>query len=233
MAKTALARAKYAREGLAHRQVDRTTRAMLLRQLYLAHMEGQRFEQALKVAQEMTKLAVLEDVARQDVARAHLGLRDIPSVILELRVAGRVSPPSRRAFHLWTLGSVLYLNGRPKEAAGAFLRATRWGTHDKPLYQAQRALALLDCGEEAGDLELLREKLSSVPCGRGYGEFVIGELSFRLGDRDAAREALESFVERITGGRIALAVSLEGELRRAREVLGLLASGTGWQVGDG
>ena len=46
LARSAGTRAKYAERGLAHRgELDRTTRAMLLRQLYLSHMEAQRFDE--------------------------------------------------------------------------------------------------------------------------------------------------------------------------------------------
>lgn len=157
-ARTPVARAKYARRGLAEGRLDTTTRAMLLRQLYLAHMEGRRFAMALAAAREMVPLGVLEDVARQDVARAHLALGEVGHAVEEIRVASRVSPPSRRAFHLWTLGSVLYLHGRAGDAAAVFARAARWGTHDKALYLAQRALALVASGQQpAESLSALRE----------------------------------------------------------------------------
>jgi hypothetical protein len=57
------ARAKYATRGLSHTGTDRTTRAMLLRQLYLSHMEAHRFAEAVEVAQTMVELAVMPDVA--------------------------------------------------------------------------------------------------------------------------------------------------------------------------
>lgn len=220
LAKTAGMRAKYAARGLSHNgNVDQTTRAMLLRQLYLSQMEGRHFAEALEAAEQMVGLAVMPDVARQDAARACLGLGDRARAIEHLRLASRVSPPSRRAFHLWTLGSVLYLSGNYREAIGALSRASRWGTTDKPLYQAQVALARLANGESAGDLDSLRERLADSPCGQGYGQFVLGELAFNTGDYLAAREYLRGFVKRSTGGRVALAVALEGEVARARRLL--------------
>ncbi len=220
LARTSLQRAKYARRGLDHPSaLSRTTRAMLLRQLYLSHMEARRFADALAIADEMVALDVMPDVARQDAARACLGLEDSDGALAHLRLAGRVSPPSRRAFHLWTLGTVLYLAGRHQEASGALSRAARWGTTDRPLYQAQLALSRRAAGEDVTDLAELRERLAEAPCGQGYGQFVLGELAHALGDSQAAREYLRGFVRRSTAGRVALAVALQGEIARARLLL--------------
>lgn len=220
LARTSGMRAKYAKRGLAHRgQVDRTTQAMLLRQLYLSHMEGRRFEEALGVAEQMIDVEVMPDVARQDAARACLGLGRQDAAVEHLRLASRVCPGSRRAFHLWTLGSVLYLAGRYSEAVGTLSRASRWGTTDKPLYQAQTALAKVANGDRVRSLRTVRERLAEAPCGQGYGQFVLGELAYRMRDHDAAREYLQRFVTRSTSGRVALAVALEGEVRRAEEIL--------------
>ncbi|MEB2312829.1 MAG: tetratricopeptide repeat protein [Sorangiineae bacterium] len=225
LARTAGLRAKYAQRGLAHQgAVDRTTRAMLLRQLYLSYMEARRFEDALVIADQMVVLDVMPDVARQDAARACLGLGDRDGAIDHLRLAGRVSPPSRRAFHLWTLGSVLCLSGRPADAVGALERAARWGTVDRPLYLAQLALARRAAGESVGReaLEALREQLADEPCGQGYGQFVLGQLAYELGDDDASRQYLRAFVRRATGGRVALAVALDAETTHARRLLSRL-----------
>ena len=126
LARTSGLRAKYAMRALDRGgRISRTTRAMLLRQLYLAHMEAKRFEPALGVALDIVALDVMPDVARQDAARACLGLGDHEGAVAHLRLASRVSPPSRRAFHLWTLGSVLYLAERHRETAGTLSRASR------------------------------------------------------------------------------------------------------------
>ncbi len=220
LAKTSGLRAKYAKRGLAFAgRVDRTTQTMLLRQLYLSHMEARRFTEALDVADQMVGLGVMTDVARQDAARACLGVGDREAAIRHLRLASRVSPPSRRAFHFWTLGSVLYLAGDHTGAVGALMRAARWGTTDRPLYEAQLALARIALGEPAGELRPLRERLEDAPCGQGYGQFVLGEIAFAEGDFRAARLWLSGFVKRSTSGRVALAVALEGEIVRARQRL--------------
>jgi tetratricopeptide (TPR) repeat protein len=219
LASTPRLRAKYATSGLARNGTDRTTQAMLLRQLYLAHMEAERFEEALSVSEQMVALDVMPDVARQDAARACLGLEWVDQAVEHLRIASRVGPASRRAFHLWTLGTTLCLAGRSREATGALRRAARWGTTDKPLYQAQLALARLRAGERVLGLQRFRERLADAPCGQGYGQFVLGELCFHLGEREAAIRHLEGFVRRTSGGRVALAVALRAEIARAREIL--------------
>jgi tetratricopeptide (TPR) repeat protein len=223
LARTSGARAKYAQRGLSQAgKLDETTRTMLLRQLYLSHMEGRRFEEALAVARQMIETCVMPDVAQQDAARAHLGLGDTDSALEHLRIAGRVCPAARRAFHLWTLGTVLYLNGRPRDAIGVLERALRWGTIDKPLYAAQAALARHAMGEPVDDWDELREALADAPCGQGYGQFVLGEIAFVQADYLAAHRYLSAFVTRTSGGRVALAVALAGEIRRAERLLRLL-----------
>jgi tetratricopeptide (TPR) repeat protein len=219
LARTAGLRAKYATRGLSHPGADRTTQAMLLRQLYLAHMEARRFEDALAVSEQMVELAIMPDVARQDAARACLGLGRTDAALEHLRIASRVGPASRRAFHLWTLGSTLYLLGRPREAAGILARATRWGTTAKPLYLAQLALARHAAGDAVAGWASLREQLEEAPCGQGYGQFVLGELAFQQGDYSAAKRYLSGFVKRTATGRVALAVALHAEIDRSRQLL--------------
>lgn len=211
--------------------MDRTTRALLLRQLYLSHMEARRFADALVAAEQMISMDIMPDVARQDAARACLGLGERERAVEHLRLASRVSPPARRAFHLWTLGSILYLMGHHREAAGALMRASRWGTTEKPLYLAQAALARRAAGEggggaaAGGDLAALRERLADAPCGQGYGQFVLGELAYEAGDFTAARQYLRLFIKRTTSGRVALEVALSGEIAHARRLLRAMRSG--------
>jgi tetratricopeptide (TPR) repeat protein len=200
--------------------LDDTTQAMLLRQLYLAHMETRKFDLALEVSRKMIDLRVLPDAAQQDAARACLGLSDHERAVEHLRIAGRVAPASRRAFHAWTLGSTLYLLGRSGEAIGALERAVRWATSAKPLYMAQLALAHIAAGEPPPQsLQELRDALQDAPCGQGYGQFVLGELAFHIGDRKEARRCLERFVRRAASGRVALEVGLSAEVERARGLL--------------
>ncbi|HSN98702.1 MAG TPA: hypothetical protein VLS89_10475, partial [Candidatus Nanopelagicales bacterium] len=202
--------------------IDRSTQAMLLRQLYLAYYEARRFERAAEISGQMVELGVLPDVAHQDAARARQALGDVEGAIGHLRLAARTGPASRRAFHWWTLGSVYHLAGRLDEAAAALSRAARWGTTDKPLYFGHLAVVKRERGLAVPELGELFEQLSQAPSGQGYGRFVLGHLAFHLQRWGEARRYLEAFVQRSTSGRPALAIALEGEVKKARETLSAL-----------
>ena len=216
---TARARRMWARRGLSLRSLDRTTQALLLRQLYLSFFEDRRFEKASLVAEQLVTLDVLPDVAHQDAARALHALGDVDGAARHLRLAARVGPPSRRAFHFWTLGSLYFLAGRLNESIAALTRAARWGTTDKPLYQAHLTLARCAEGHPVEDLEGVIERLADAPAAQGYGRFVLGHLLFFAKRPAEARRHLEAFVKRTTAGRLAMAIALDAELVRARETL--------------
>ena len=219
-ARSASVRAKYAKLGLSARtRLDRTTQAMLLRQLYLAHFEGRRFTEALDIAVQLIQLQVLADVAHQDAARACQALGDYERAAGHLRLAARSCPASRRAFHLWTLGGLLYLQGKYAHAVSALTRAARWGTTDKPLYAGHLALARCAQGEDPDDLDGIIDRLEAAPCGQGYGRFVLGRLCFHAGRREESARYLQAFVRRTTRGRQALHIALEGELAEAKRSL--------------
>lgn len=224
-AKTPSARAKYAKLGLACRSpLDRTTQALLLRQLHLAHFEARRFEEAREVAGQMIALDTLPDVAHQDAARACVALGDTEAALGHLRLAARLGPPQRRAFHLWTLGSTLYMAGRYEEAASVLSRALRWGTSDKPLYRAHLALARRAGNERVRSLHRIIDELAEASCGQGYGRFVLGMLCAHAQRTDEAIDYLEAFIER-TSSRPRLAIALEPELNEAKRVLSELTGG--------
>jgi tetratricopeptide (TPR) repeat protein len=219
-ARSAATRAKYAKLGLSVRApLDRTTQAMLLRQLYLAHFEARRFVKALEVAHQLIELQVLTDVAHQDAARAAHALGDIEQAAGHLRLAARTSPASRRAFHFWTLGGLLYLEGRYEASVSVLERSLRWGTTDKPLYAGHLALARLARGDRTASSEELIEQLEVAPCGQGYGRFVLGLLCRHFGRRRDAVRYLDAFVRRTEGGRLALRIALQGELDLAKRTL--------------
>ncbi len=219
-AKTARVRGLHARRGLAKRGgLEKTTHAMLLRQLYLSLFEGQHFDRALEVAKQALTLDVLTDVLAQDAARAAIAAGYLDEGLLHLRAAARRGPASRRPFHLWTLGSALFLAGRHREAVASLERAARWGTSDKPLYRAHLALAKLACGEPIENIERTIHELAEAPCGQGYGRFLLGHLAYAAGDGLAAQRYLEAFVKRTESSRPGLAIALRGELIMARTTL--------------
>jgi tetratricopeptide (TPR) repeat protein len=226
-AETPRARALWARRGLStRRRIDRTIQSMLLRQLYLAYFETQRFDKALEIARQNLRLEVLPDVVHQDAARAASALGDVDEAAGHLRLAARVGPAKRRAFHWWTLGSVYFLAGRNDDAVSALTRAARWGTTDKPLYQGHLALARCAAGEDVPEIPRLIDRLAEVPAGQGYGRFVLGQLAYRAQRWDEARQYLTAFVKRSEGGRAAVALALAGEIALARKTLaGLEAKG--------
>ena len=65
----------------------------------------------------------------------------------------------------------------------------------------------------------LREALENTDHRRGYGQFVIGELCMQLGDYQSAIGYFEDFVVRVTQGRVAMQVTLQSEIRRAKKQL--------------
>lgn len=224
-ARSPAARARWARQGLAARSsLDKTTHAMLLRQLYLAHYELRRFERAQQVAMQALDVGVLVDVLHQDVARASLARGQVDDAVAHLRLASRRGPASRRPFHLWTLGSVLFFAHRYADAIAALGRAVRWGTSDKPLYRAQLALVRVAAGERVEDLQEMIDDSASAPCGQGYGRFVLGHLAYAAGAWGAARRYLGAFVRRTQEARPVLAIALDSELRMARATLAKIAT---------
>jgi tetratricopeptide (TPR) repeat protein len=222
-ARSAVTRARYARQGLASRApMDRTTQSLLLRQLYLAHFEQQQFLRAFEIGQQMLSLRVMPDVCHHDLARVMVLLGDIDGAVGHLRLAARSAPARRRAFHLWTLGSVLYVAGRLELAHGALVRALRWSTTDRPLVAAQLALVRLARCESVDDLHRVIEQLQAAPCGQGYGRFVLGMLCAHAGRLDEAQRYLRNFVQRTRAARPAVAIALDAELQLAESRLSAL-----------
>ncbi len=213
----------WASRGLASKHpLHRTTQAMLLRQLYLARYAQGQFAEAHRLALQASELHVLSDVIQQDAARAKHALGDVDAAIGHLRLALRQAPASRKAFHWWTLGSLLFVSARYDDAASALTRAARWGTRDKPLYRAHLALAKCRAGKDVTNLSSVIAQLEACPCARGYGRFVLGQLAHQHGRRHDARKYLQMFVERTRRARGAQRIALAAELRIARATLDAL-----------
>ncbi|MCL2778705.1 MAG: tetratricopeptide repeat protein [Polyangiaceae bacterium] len=224
-AKTARVRAIYAWRGLSLRApLERTTHAMLLRQLYLSHYEARRFRRAHAIARAAVELNVLADVLLQDAARAALAAGDLEAAVMHLREAARRCPASRRPFHLWTLGSILFLAARYDEATIALERALCGAKADKPLYRAHLALVCIAGGRDVSDLQATIDALAKAPCGQGYGRFVLGHLAYAAGEWGVAKRYLEAFLSRTFASRPALGIALEGEIRMTAATLAKIAS---------
>ena len=154
-----------------------------------------------------------------------MALAEVEEAVQHLRLAARTGPASRRAFHYWSLGSVLFMGGRHDEARHALHRALRWGTSDKPLYAGHMALVECAMGRSVTGLRGLREDLEAVPAGQGYGRFVLGHLAYYDGDHVEAKRHLEAFVQRSEGGRAVVAIALAAEIAFARRTLLALRAG--------
>lgn len=214
-AKTPEARARHARSGLA-RHCDEETKSLLLRQLYLGLLESGAYAKARIAADQMIELGLMPDVARHDAARACQADGDFDAAIEHLRVAARVGPKERRAFHLSTLGGLLFAIGRAREAIEPLETAVAEKSSPLVLLRGQLALAR---GAEA-EMDVAYQRLANDPAGEGYGRFVLGELAFARGDRQRARVHLESFLSRARRARPAARAALAPEIARAEATLG-------------
>lgn len=198
---------------------DEELKALLLRQLYLVELEGGEIEEAYEIAVCMVDLEALGDIARQDAARAALALGRFDDALGHLRVAARVCPPSRRAFHYAHLGSLLRFSGQLESAIEAFGKAGRWATEDRTLVLAQKALAERAAGHVTDDLRALRNQLEAQVERKAYSLWILGELSVILGEERAAAQYLRQFLDRLEGAPRAKSLSLQGEIAHAQKLL--------------
>lgn len=220
-------RARLAQQGLeaaAPGDLVPDTEALLLRQLYLAHLDSAHLEEAARAALRMVETGVLRDIAHHDASRALAALGDRDGAIAQQRLAARASPPERRSFHYWALGTLLQFAGDLEAAAAAMARGERWAHVDRPLLRAHRAWVRLEAGHGVRGLDTIVRDLESAKCGRGYGQLVLGMLRHWMGDDRRAAVNLRAFLRRNAGADPAKAITLREELHRARKVLAELES---------
>ncbi len=223
-AKDPAARARLARRGLASRAaIDRTTHAMLLRQLYLALFESRRFSAAREIAESAAEMRVLTDVMLHDAARAAFAAGDLDAAVLHLRSAARRAPASRRSLHHWTLATLLFHAQRYDESASSLERALRWATTERPLYRAQLALVWIAGGERPDGLQKLIDELAAAPSGQGYGRFVLGHLAYAAREFRAAQQYLEAFLRRTESMPTSMVIALEPEISMAKATIAKMA----------
>jgi tetratricopeptide (TPR) repeat protein len=217
-AETPVLRAKYATTGLRQPHLESDTQTLLLRQLYLAYLEREHYEDARSIAEQMVELGSLGDVALHDVARACLCLGDVRGAAAHLRTASRSGPPSRRAFHLSCLGSLHLYEGRIGSAIVALRRAVRWAAEDRTLYRAQLAVALARNGDRS-ELAAAFAALTAAKPKAGYADFVLGEMALQLGKRKLAERKLRSFEAQVATSSISVRAGLRCETERAKDLL--------------
>jgi hypothetical protein len=229
-------RIRLASRGLSSRAaLDADTQALLLHQLHLGHFEVREFTRAAEVAEQQVATGAMLEVAHHDAARSKRALGQVGESVAHLRLAARAAPPHRQAFHHWTLGSVLFVEGRLADAAASLARAARWGTADKPLYEAHLALALHAAGSgpipqgaaaqgaALRELGALADALAGSACRKGYGRFVLGLLAREVGSEREAAAHLRAFVRRTRGARPVAAIALEPEVAYAERALAELS----------
>ena len=217
-------RARYARAGLALNDIAPDTQQLLLRQLYLAHLEARRFQRAADVARQMSAVGALRDIAHHDASRALAAVGDLEAAVVEQRMAARAAPAARRSFHLWSLATLLHFAGDTEGALRALKRAERWAQRDRSLIRAHAAYVRLDAGrgvEQLGDVlgDLRRSKNRE-----GYGQYLLGMIAYLMDDHGKAAVHLRSFLRRNASADVAKTMTLREELRRARTALARLES---------
>lgn len=223
-AKRAVTRAKYARAGLEQSPEDAETRWLLMRQLYISHLELGALERAREVAFEMLGVFVeVEDVARFDLARVLMARHEWEQARVQLTHGREVAPVSRQWDHLFALARLEAVLGNPALALqivdGAEQSVARLA--QQPVVHGARMVWRVQSGQRSRKDALARayERLSLTQPLPVLGDYFAANLLVLLGRPEADR-VFEGFVraaERLSAiGRFSLAA----ELHSARQWLG-------------
>lgn len=224
-ARTPASRAAWARRGLdAKDSLEPELEVLLLRQIYLAYVEGDRLGAALEVAERMGRVGPLRDIAAHDRARVLWARDESRAAIDAQRHAMRLAPPDRRSFHATALATFLHFSGDHEGALRALERAARWSHRDRPLIRAYRCWVELDDDRVPEGLEEARRALAESPLREGYGQFILGMIALNLGDRRRAAVHLRAFLRKNASADRAKALTLREEIRRARKALSEIES---------
>ncbi len=222
-------RAALAREGLRRlaREGDAPElRASLWRQIYRARLEQERLTEALEAARQAAAPGCpMPEAAQTDLARVLMLLDRSEEALEAQRRAARIAPPNRRAFHLWTLASMLQALGRYREAERALRRALPWARAERELLEAHLVWLALERGEPPTPerIRLAADALAASPARGGYGALLQGILRAQLEERERARALLGNFVQRLRTGSTARRLTLRFELEAAERTLARLA----------
>jgi len=220
-------RARVAKMGLDSAAPDDLvpdTEVLLLRQVYLGHLDAEELAEAAEVALAMVRTGALKEIAHHDASRAFAALGDEEEAVAHQRLAARAAPPERRSFHYWALGTLLHFAGEHEAAEAAITRGERWAHVDRPLLRGHRAWVRLESGRPVRGLDSIADELERAKCGRGYGQLVLGMLRHLMGDERRAAVHLRAFLRRNAAADPGKAVTLREELRRARAVLAQIES---------
>lgn len=225
-ASSSAARARWARQGLALDSSDLApdTQVLLLRQLYLAHLQARRFRKAAEVARQMAAVGPLRDIAYHDAARALFALGEGADAIASQRLAARHAPPARRSFHFWSLATLQHFAGDVDGALRSLGRAQRWAHADRAMIRAHAAYVRLSAGMAVDELDAILAALQKSRAREGYGQWLLGMIAYEIGDRRRAAVHLRAFLRRHAAADTATAITLREELRRARVALADLES---------
>lgn len=214
-------RAQLADEALALDDPRRSpdTTFLLLRQIYLAHLEHDRFEAALAVGQQMLDAGPFADLAHNDLGRVHAARGDLRAAIRAQREALATAPAERRSFQAFFLATLEHFSGDLRGAIATVTKAERWAARDRPLVRALGAYLRLEAGLAVPSLDEIVHELSRSKAREGYGQYLLGMLAHQMGDARRAGVHLRAFLRRNAAIERAKRITLEEELRRARRVL--------------
>lgn len=220
-------RLRHANAGLnagAEGEIEDDTRFLLLRQLYLAHLELGELDRAVEIGQAMIAIGSLPDIAYHDLARAYWARGDRELAITSQRLAARAAPADRRSFHRWNLASFQYWADDAAGALTTLTKALRWSKSDRPLIRGHQAFIRLATGRPTRRLDATIEELRASPHGRGYGQFLLGMIHHHMGDYAKAAVHLRAFINRQASANAMKRLALFDELQCARSILAAIES---------
>lgn len=220
-AREPLERERLARAGLDLEDPQRApdTEFLLLRQLYLAQLERDRWDEAIELASAMAKVGPFADLAHNDRSRALTARGDTAAAIGAQREALAAAPKERRSFQGFFLATLLHFSGEVQEALTVVAKAERAAARDRPLVRALGAFIRLDSGLAVARLSDIVVELGRSRSREGYGQYLLGMIAHHMGDRARAAAHLRSFLRRNAAIDRAKLVTLREELHRARRVL--------------
>lgn len=197
---------------------------LLLRQLYLAHVELRQLRKAAQIATQAARLGPLQDIAWHDASRALAALGDTQDALMMQRRAARTAPAERRSFQLWGLATLQHQVGDVDGALASLTKAMRSAQRDRALLRAHAVFVRLDAGRPTRNIRRALDTLRASPNAEGYGRYLLGMIAYLMGDEREASVHLRAFLRRNATAGVAKELTLREELRRARLALATIDS---------